>query len=542
MKFSGEGMIGFVHRHQKAIYLTLLALISAGAGWYIAVCTQYAPWGFSDSAAYLSAARNFAAGKGLGLINADGSFAPLLIFAPFYSVFLSLFALLKTDLVETVRLLDILFFGLLVASSGWVFYQITSSFLLSLCFAVMIATTPVLGISFTSIMSEPLAMVLGIPGFLLLIYALKQNSTKWLLLSAFLTGLSLLTRYAFVAFPAAGVLCVLLLSNQPLRKRLLASVKFGIVSFTPMLVWIILQLFSKYSIGSRTYSMDFSLTEKISQFVSQLFTVLKYWLPYRTDMIPGVRAEVFRPILLLLFALVILIGLYLSVKKSKALERGGNEILSIGLTFVIAVYILVLLVIYSVSTETISIDDRMLSPIIPVFYGLLLACTLVISRKIHPKVTFPILGVVIALFFAVFNAPIFKAYPIVVGNYPNGYTSPVWKENPILTGEIVLPQGHPLITNAPDIVLFYLNRSAYTLSTDAEAGGSALFISDQTRLDNMLHTQCAVMMLFDPDNVQRFEGLPNAVTAADIAALQGQLETLYSSANGTILADNNCSN
>lgn len=535
-------MIGFFQKHQKTVFLTLLALISAGAGVYIAVCTQYALWGFSDSAAYLSAARNFAAGKGLGLISADGNFAPLLIFAPFYSVFLSLFALFNADLIVTVRILDILFFTILVAASGWLFYKITSSFWLGLCFAVMIATTPVLGVSFTSIMSEPLAMVLSIPGFLLLIYALKQNSTKWLLLSALLTGLSLLTRYAFAAIPAAGVLCVLLLSNQPLRKRLFAALKFGLVSFTPMLAWIAVQLFSKFSVGSRTYSMDFSLTEKISQFASQLFAVLKYWLPYRTNMIPGVRAEVFRPILLLLFAAVIVVGLYLSINKSKASERGHTETLAIALGLVITTYLLVLLVIYTISTETISIDDRMLSPIIPMLYSLLLACAQVISRKLHPNLTFPFLGVVIALFFVVFNIPTFKAYPIVVGNYPNGYTSPVWKENLILTGEVALPQERPLITNAPDIVLFYLNRSAYTLSTSAKAGGSDLFIGDQARLEDMLYNQCAVLVLFNPDQVQRFEGLPNAVTAADIAALQGQLDTVYSSANGIVLEDNECNN
>lgn len=257
-------------------------------------------------------------------------------------------------------------------------------------------------------------------------------------------------------------------------------------------------------------------------------------------MIPGVRAEVFRPILLIVFAIVILVGLYLSIKKPKTSERGSIEILSIGLVILVIAYIIVLLVIYSISTETISIDDRMLSPIIPIFYGLLLACALIISRKIHPKITFPILGVVIALFFVVFNAPTFKAYPIVVGNYPNGYTSPVWMENPILNAEVALPQGRPLITNAPDIVLFYLNRSAYNLVSRTDASGSSLSIDAQMTLDEMIHEQCAVLLLFHPDKVQQFEKLPDSVTTADIAALQSQLDTLYSSTNGTVLADKKC--
>jgi len=525
----------FFQKHQKAIFLSLLALVSLGAGWYIAGCTKYAPWGFSDSAAYLSTARNFAAGKGLGLFNADGGFTPLMIFAPFYSVFLSMFALFKVDLVIAARLMDIVFFAVLIAASGGLLYLITKSFWVSLCFAVMITTTPALGVSFTSIMSEPLAMVLGIPGFLLLIYALKENSTKWLILSAILAALALLTRYAFVAFPAAGVLCILLLSNKPLRGRIRDLLKYGIISFTPMLVWIGQQLLSKYSVGSRTYSMDFSFTEKITQFASQVVAVLKYWLPYRTNMIPGVSADVFRPILLLFFAAVILFGLYLSLKKPKTSERGSNETLTLALVVVITAYLAVLLVIYSVSTEIISIDDRMLAPLIPVYYGLLLTCALLISRIMrerimHPRVTMPLIGIVIAVFFVVFNYQPFNAYPIVVGNYPNGYTFPTWKENPILTGEVALPQDRPLITNAPDILLFYTNRSAYTI-----------FASDQSSLDNLIHIQCAVLVLFDPVATQRFEQLPDAVSSADVAALQSQLDTLYASASGVILADNKCS-
>ena len=343
-------MPAFVQKHEKAIFLTLLALVSLGAGWYIADCTKYAPWGFSDSAAYLSAARNFAGGKGLGLFNADGNFVPLMIFAPFYSVFLSLFALLKVDLITAARMMDIVFFAALIAASGWLFYLITKSFWVSLCFALMITTTPALGVSFTSIMSDPLAIVLGIPGFLLLIYALKEDTTKWLIFSAVLAALALLTRYAFVAFPSAGVLCILLLSNKPLHGRLRDLLKYGVISFTPMLVWIGQQLLSKYSVGSRTYSMDFSFSEKITHFASQVVAVLKYWMPYRTNMIPGVSADVFRPILLLFFAAVIGFGLYLSLKKPKTSERGSIETLTLAMVVVIAAYLAVLLVIYSVST------------------------------------------------------------------------------------------------------------------------------------------------------------------------------------------------
>ncbi len=531
-------MTGFVQKRQKIILLVMLTLISAGAGWYIAVCTRYAPWGFSDSTAYLSAARNFADGKGLGILNPDGSFSPLLIFAPFYSILLSLFALFKTDLIQTVRLLDIALFVILVAASGWLFYLITRSFWGSLCLALMITTTPVLGSVFTSIMSEPLAMTLGIPGFLLLIYALRQNSTRWLVVSAILAALALLTRYAFAAFPAAGVLCILLLSNKTFAKRISDTFKYGLISFSPMLVWIGLQVLSKNSVGARTYSMDFSISDKVSQFISQVFSVLKYWLPYRTDMIPGLAADVFRPVLLLLFAIIILLGLYFGIKKYFAPEHQITGLLSFGFAFLIAAYFLVLLVTYLVSTETISIDERMLSPILPVFYALILSCALPLGQMIHPKVSFPFIPVKVALFFLVYNFQPFQAYPIVVGNFPNGYTSPIWKENPIMAGEINLPADRPLITNAPDILLFYTNRSAYTLSMSS---GSTLSVNSATSLDDLLHQQCAVIVLFDPVSTQRFEQLPDSISAEEIGALQSQLDTQYSGTHGLILTDNKCS-
>lgn len=530
-------MFGFSQKHQNILFLILLALISAGAGVYIAASTKYAPWGFSDSAAYLSAGRNFAAGKGLGIYTAESTFAPLLIFAPLYSILLSVFALFKADLVVTIRILDIVFFSILVAASGWLFHRITKSFWLSLFFAIMLATTPVLAVSFTSMMSEPLALVLGVPGFLLLIHALNHHSSKWLILSAILCGLSLLTRYAFVAFPAAGVLCVLLFSNSPLRKRLGEVFNFGFVSLSPMLVWIVLQLFSKSSIGSRHYSLDFSLTDKITQFFSGLYNVIKYWLPYRTNMIPGVEADVFRPILLILLMAVILFGLYLSIKKSRQSPRPITETLVLSLTLLLITYVLVLLVIFSISTEIISIDERMLSPLIPTFYGLILASALLVGQKFFPKIRFPFLGVIIALFFVVFSARPFLTYPIEVGNYPNGYTSPIWKENPILNGEIALPVERPLITNAPDILLFYLNRSAYTLSASSESG---LSTGSQTSLDELLHEQCAMLVLFDAYHTQRYEQLLNPVTAEDITVLQKRLDTLFTSTNGILLVDGDC--
>jgi len=168
---------------------------------------------------------------------------------------------------------------------------------------------------------------------------------------------------------------------------------------------------------------------------------------------------------------------------------------------------------------------------------LILSCALSIGQAFHPKLSFPFLAVIVAIFFVVYNFQPFKAYPIVVGSIPNGYTSPVWMENPILSGEIDLPQDRPLITNAPAILLFHTNRSAYTLTVDAD---TSLSVGSEIKLEDLLQRKCAVLVLFDTGDAQRFEALPNSVTAKDVELLQSQLVTLYASSHGMILADNNC--
>ncbi len=533
-------MLVSLKKNQTILFVITLALITLGTGLYISRCTDYAPWGFSDSATYLSSARNLAAGAGLGVLNPDGTFAPLLIFAPFYSIFLSPFAAFGADLVSVAGILDIVFFALLVAGSGGLFYLLTRSYWVSSAFALLIATTPVLLTAYTSIMSEPLAIVLGIPGFLLLLYAVKQSSTKWLVVSALLSGLSLFTRYAFFAFATAGIVCVLFLSDKPLRKRLLDALKYAVISLAPMSVWVIIQLLSKFSIGSRHYTLGFSFAEKLTQFFSQVYEVVKYWLPYRSDMIPGVSAEVFRPLLLLFFIAVILFGFILSARLRKDPAQRSLWLLIIGLAVLMIFYGAMLLVTFSISTELISLDDRMLSPMIPVIYGLLITCALAIDQKLHPKVTFPILAAIIALFFFAYHYSPVRSYPAQIGKFPNGYTSSVWKENPLLTGEIVIPADKPLVSNAPDILLFYTNRNAYYLSESAGSVGTSVSVLDQTKLSALMTENCAVLVLFDPNKAEQFEHLNDPITNQQADDLQSKYQSLYTSENGNLLLDDQC--
>jgi hypothetical protein len=188
----------FSEKTQIVLFILSFSVITLAGGYYIYACVKYAPWGFSDSTTYLASARNLASGAGLGVFNADGSFSPLQIFAPFYPVLLSMFAAKGRDLVSIAGTLDMFLFMTLIGTCGWLFFRLSQSKIGALCFAALITFTPALINAYTSIMSEPLAITLGTSGFLLLLLSLSHPAAYKMVFSAVLIGLGMLPRYAFV--------------------------------------------------------------------------------------------------------------------------------------------------------------------------------------------------------------------------------------------------------------------------------------------------------------------------------------------------------
>lgn len=516
-----------------------LLIIAGLASWYLAACMAFAPWGFSDTATYFSSARNLARGLGLGTYSADGTFLPLEIFAPFYSIVLSPFAGL--DLIAVSRVLDVVFFALLILSSGWLFYRVSDSWLLALCFSVLIAMTPALARDYTSMMSEPLAIALGLPGFLLLLLALKRDSFWLLFFAGLLAALASLTRYALVAIPVAGTLSVLLMARLPWRKRLKNGAIYAAVSFLPIVAWLARQWLMNGSVGSRHYSLNIDFKAKIVDFFTHVVKVTKYWFPYRTGMIPGVTADFFTPVLAALFVIVVAGGLILSLTLHRIDDRQFcTGLLIFGFILLIAAYLGFLFLTYTVSSETISLDERMLSPLPVMVYALLLAASLSLALKLHPHFSWPVIGLLLTLCFAVFNYIPLRTYLINVSTYPDGYASPDWKDKPIFAAAQKLSAQNPLLSNAPDILLFYNNQSVYYLSRAKRSGQTIVTLADTANLKKLMSEDCGAIVLFDPSKADAYEHRPQPLSEQDVKELQTLYISFYAGKDGEILLDPQC--
>jgi hypothetical protein len=527
-------------RNKKiALWMGLLALAGLSA-WYLLTCMAYAPWGFSDSASYFSAARNFAAGTGLGTVNPDGSFTRLKFFAPFYPIVLSSFVLFKIDLINAARFLDVLCFTTLLLSGGWLFARITRSSASGFLFALLLAFTPALGRDFISMMSEPLAFALGIPALLLGILAIRENSPWRLILSAILGGLAFLTRYAFLAVPLTCGLLWLIFAHTSRGKRWGYAALFALLSLLPMFIWLGSEFFVKSSIGSRPFLLPVDLKERILNLFANMYGVLKYWLPYGSGMIPGLRAEVFRPILLVGLVALVVFSLVYSIKTWRQKQDFSLFLLIAGIILYMVVYFGILFVSYTFSSTQIDINERMLSPLAPALYALLLGSAVCLDRVIHLKWGIPLVGILLSVLFAAYNYAPLRTMLINTSTYPDGYASPAWKNNPIFSEIASLPQGVPLLSNAPDIMLFYTNRSSYILTTNTAPTGTPLSEINPGNLDQMISDQCGYLILFPSDLALRYDPQWLSIGDQEITVLSQTYTAVYQAEDGMILTAAQC--
>jgi hypothetical protein len=526
-------------KNQHRYFLLIILAIALAAAIYVWFCTRVAPWGFSDTAAYFSTARNFAAGKGFGIYNADGSFTRLTIFAPLFPFVLSGFVRLGIDLVAATRWMDIFFFALLVFLSGWLFFKITKSRLFGAFLVLMIGTTLALATDFTSMMSEPLGVLLCVCGLLLLVLAIQQTSRKWLILAAILSALAVFSRYALVAVPIAGVLILLVISYGSWKKRFKDALIYGAIAVGPMILWLLPEFLKKASFGNRQIQTSIAYPERILAYFKQLITVLKYWLPYRTNMIPGLRAGIFTPVLLFVFTGVIAVGLFLAFKKyRKDADFRPAVGLIWGTVIFLAVYILVLLFAF-VFTNSVDINDRMLSPTAPFLYALLLASILIIGQSVKRKKIPAICGLIVTLFFVVFSFIPLRTY-LIFSAYPDGYASPTWQQRAVMAKIDQLPEGTSILSNAPNVILFYTNRSAYRLSNLPQSSGTKISADDEATFNRLVGQQCGVIVIFKPGDADSYEHFSDAIDSAQIEKLSQQYVTTYADPKDQILIDKNC--
>ena len=445
--------------------IVIVIIISLMGSLMIFYSTYWGPWVFSDSTEYIVSARNLIAGHGLGLYGPSGSFHPLSLHPPFYSLVLSFFGLFGADLVTTARWIDISLFGLIILLVGIALYTFTQSSWLSIIGSFLLFSMPGLVDIFSGAMSEPLFIFTGLAGISLILLFLRNNQYIVLLAAAMFSGLSILTRYSGLSFIITGIIGLLVFSHRPWKIRIRSILIYGVVSCLPIISWLV--WLKSQSISASTFLINANLSGQISKFRLGVMEIFWSWLPF-TSLLPQYTYNLARN-LLIIFIFLMLVFLSLSALKmhqnNQKVFPSNNGLLFAGLliVFVIA-YLFVFGFSYFFTYPTPDLNGRtfLIVQVAAVIGTFLLFLFFV---RAWPSVKWlnliPIfLSIGISISYLHDSIEIVSKYH----QFGSGYTSCNWRKSGTILLVEQLSPNIPIITNETALVLFYTGRPAYEIS------------------------------------------------------------------------------
>ena len=437
-----------------------LICAAAGAGVLFISMAQGVGVG-GDATIYITSARNLLAGNGLGLINAAGDFRLIPYFPPFYSLVLAFFGLFTSNFSTIALILNmVLFAGLIFLITFWTL-KISDRLFPGLLLGLLLAGSPILIPAYSWAMSEPLAILLGFAGFILLERSLIENTRFAFWMSAVLLGLSFLTRYSSAAFIAAAVLLIFCFEGENLKDRFLSAFFYGLVSALPMIVWLVIDFAQTNTVSSRSMVTG-STAELWTAFVSKITRVFTLWI--MPESLTGVMPE-FLFTFITVFFLLFSIGFFAG--SVYALRGGTNYPRYARMFFLLSAFnLFYLLLIVYVSLNTyppITINSRMLLPVyVSNFWMIYLLFALFEEYNHRPARSF-VFNTALFLFM-VFSC--YRGIRIANQNAVDGlgYHSTVWKSSETVAYiREHIPEDQTIVTNEETALLFLLDRRTWPM-------------------------------------------------------------------------------
>lgn len=443
------------------LFILFVTLIAVMGGYFVFKSTHWSPWAFSDSAAYLSAARNFDDGRGLVIINSNGTTTRITEFAPLYPVLLSIITGQSGNFIQSARWLNIISFSLTIFLSGLFSFTVTRNSVASGCVSLFVALSPVMLEAFSGMMSEPFfILLLVIHVFLLWVY-ISRPEFKYLIPLIFVSILIPLTRYAGIIFPISAGILTVLLGKKGFKRNIFKGFTFTIITMLPVGLWF-LDLYQQLNkVGGKKFTFDLSIFGSFFRSVFSEYVVLRTWFPYY-GIYPGKTTNLLIEFFFtILFVSIFSFGVYRVIKSWKSLENHHLSFL-ICLSHVF-LYLAFIAITHSITIPQIDIINRMLAPILPL---VLLILATVLSMEYQQKSKNPwqlplvILIVIAARYNYLISVKKMSEY------YENGFgfNSREIQQSGFINALHDLDQEKPMISNSAALVLFHTNRFPLDIS------------------------------------------------------------------------------
>ena len=414
-----------------------------------------------DATIYITSARNLLAGKGLGLINAAGDFRLIPYFPPFYSLVLAVPGLFTDNLPLAALILNlVLHAGLVFLITYWTI-SVSDNLFPGLLLGMLLAGSPIIIPAASWAMSEPLAVLLGFAGLILLEKSLVEDQRFAFWASAILLGLSFLTRYSSAAFIGAAVLLIFCFEGETWKKRFLRAFGYGLVSVIPMIVWLVIDFTKTSTVASRSM-LSGKTAELWAAFLPKIKHVFVLWIlpDSLSATMPGFLVT-FISIFIVLFTVGCLAGSVYAL-------RGGTQYPRYARMFFLlsAMNLLYLLLIVFVSLNTyppITINTRMLLPVYIANFWLIYLLFALFGEYNHRLSRTFVFNTALFLFTALCC---YRGYRIASQNAIDGlgYNSTAWKNSETIAYiRENIPEDKTIVTNEETALLFLLDRRTWPM-------------------------------------------------------------------------------
>lgn len=440
--------------------IAALICAAAGAGLLFISMTQGVGVG-GDATIYITSARNLLAGKGLGLINAAGDFRLIPYFPPFYSLVLAFFGLFTSNLPFVALILNlVLHAGLVFLITYWTIL-ISDNLFPGLLLGLLLAGSPIIIPAYSWAMSEPLAILLGFSGLILLEKGLIENSRFGVWASAVLLGLSFLTRYSSAAFIGAAVLLILCFEGETFKQRLFSAFTYGLAASVPMIIWLIIDYAKTSTVASRSM-LSGRTAELWAAFLTKIKHVFTLWIMPEslTGNMPGFLGTVIS-LFIILFALGCFAGAVYALKNGTNYPRYARMFFLLA-----ALELCYLLLIVFVSLRTyppITINTRMLLPVYIANFWLIYLLFALFGEYNHRLSRTFIFNTALFLFTAL---SCYRGVRIANQNAVDGlgYNSTAWKNSETVAYvRENIPEEGTIVTNEETALLFLLDRRTWPM-------------------------------------------------------------------------------
>lgn len=412
-----------------------------------------------DSVAYLGAARNVLAGRGLSLPFGDLVDSPLIQYPPLYPLTLAGAASIGGDVLEWARLVAALLFGAnIIIVALLTAEEVPQARWLPIAAGVGFMFSPASARLHMMAWSEPLFLVCVGLG-LWAVFRSRTTSTWWpLILAGLLFGGASLTRYAGLACTLTGCVALISDTNRSWRERLVRAGVLGGIAVAPITIWLVR---NRWLFGDATGRMISFHPAGAADIWLALNTVADWLLipqnwPRRPEMA-----------LLLIAGFAILFGVTRWRRRQEqemsrayiAYPTGMRQLLLL-FVFCYGAFLLVSLSFVDANTQ---LDSRILSPI-------LMAMIPVVASYAHQLLLgfdrVPVVNRAVGVFPALYLL-LMAANTLGVVQTSSvegiGFNQRRWRESALIARAAALPEDSVIYSNAPEPLYLLAGRRSVRL-------------------------------------------------------------------------------